>query len=41
MITNKKETKKKKKICERKGKNKQKQNQFIQKKNPIPFLILD
>jgi len=33
----KKETKKKKKICERKGKNKQKQNQFIQKKTPYHF----
>merc|ERR1712203_1030022 len=34
----KKEMKKKKKICERKGKNKQKQNQFIQKK---PHTIFD
>jgi len=33
----KKETKKKKKICERKGKNKQKQNQFIQKKTHTIF----
>jgi len=36
----KKEIKKKKKICERKGKQ-NKNNQFIQKKNPIPILIFD
>jgi len=36
----KKEIKKKKKICERKGKQ-NKKNQFIQKKKPIPILIFD
>jgi len=40
ILANYKKIKKKKKICERRRKRKQK-NQFIQKKNPIPILIFD
>jgi len=37
----KKETKKKKKICERKGKKQTKTKSVYTEKNPIPFLFLD
>ena len=39
--TIKKETKKKKKICERKGKLKKKKISLYRKKKPIPILIFD